>query len=160
MSAFHPFQTRSAALVRSGRICTKRLRMELHGSTANNLTSAVRSARRLRGHEIHSDTLGHWRDLLDHARRELAVGSTEPTEALILELENQLADRTGSLSAFRPLRIVVRGRGPIKGLPSLIVTSALYCDAQNASLLCCPATNPCYAPLRQPRAWSLNCQAS
>lgn len=68
--------------------------MELHGSIANNLTSAVHSARRLRGHPVHADTLGHWKDLLGHARRELAGGSTERIEALILELENQLAERT------------------------------------------------------------------
>lgn len=68
--------------------------MELHGTIAKNLTSAVQSARRLKDHPIHADTLGHWKDLLDHARRELAKGSTEPLQALILELENELADRT------------------------------------------------------------------
>jgi hypothetical protein len=67
--------------------------MELHGSIANNLTSAVQSARRLRGHPVHADTLDHWRDLLNHARQELANGSTEPIQALIVELENELADR-------------------------------------------------------------------
>jgi hypothetical protein len=79
--------------VRSVGICTKRLPMELHGSIANNLTSAVQSARRLRGHPVHADTLDHWRDLLNHARQELANGSTEPVQALIVELENELADR-------------------------------------------------------------------
>jgi hypothetical protein len=68
--------------------------MELHGSIVNNLASALQSARRLRGHPVHADTLGHWKDLLDHARRELAAGSTEPVKSLILELENALADRT------------------------------------------------------------------
>jgi hypothetical protein len=67
--------------------------MELHGSIANNLASAVRSARRLRGHPVQADTLDHWRDLLSHARQELANGSTEPIQALIVELENELADR-------------------------------------------------------------------
>ena len=81
--------------MRSGPICAKREGMELHGSIANNLTSAVQSARRLKGHPIHADTLGHWRDLLDDARRELVKDSTEPLQALILELENELADRTG-----------------------------------------------------------------
>ncbi len=81
--------------MRSGPICAKREGMELHGSIAKNLASAVQSARRLKGHPIHADTLGHWRDLLDDARRELAKGSTEPLQALILELENELADRTG-----------------------------------------------------------------
>jgi hypothetical protein len=67
--------------------------MEIHGSITNNLTSAVQSARRLRGHPVHADTLGHWSDLLDHARHQLAIGSTEPIQALILELEHELADR-------------------------------------------------------------------
>jgi hypothetical protein len=67
--------------------------MEIHGSIANNLTSAVQSARRLRGHPVHADTLDHWRDLLNHARQELANGSSEPIQALVVELEIQLADR-------------------------------------------------------------------
>ena len=67
--------------------------MEIHGSITNNLTSAVQSARRLRGHPVHVDTLDHWKDLLNHARQELANGSTEPIHDLIVELENQLADR-------------------------------------------------------------------
>jgi hypothetical protein len=68
--------------------------MEIHGTIANNLTSAVQSARRLRGHPVHADTLEHWRDLLNHARQELANGSTEPIQGLVDELEIQLADRT------------------------------------------------------------------
>jgi hypothetical protein len=67
--------------------------MELYGSIVNNLTSAVQSARRLKGHPVHADTLGHWRDLVDHARRELTKGSTEPIQTLVVELENELADR-------------------------------------------------------------------
>ena len=69
--------------------------MELHGSIMNNLTSAIQSARRLRGHAVHSDTFDHWSDLLAHARHALADGSTEPIQALIAELENELADRAG-----------------------------------------------------------------
>lgn len=67
--------------------------MDLHGSIANNLTSAVQSARRLKGHPIHADTLGHWADLIHHARREMAAGSTDAILTLILELEKELADR-------------------------------------------------------------------
>jgi hypothetical protein len=67
--------------------------MELDGSVARNLTSAVQSARRLKGHPVHPDTLGHWNDLLSHARRELAAGSAEPIQSLILELEKELAER-------------------------------------------------------------------
>lgn len=67
--------------------------MELYGTVANNLTSAVQSARRLRGHRVHPDTLDHWSGLLDHARQALAEGSTEPIQTLILELENEIAVR-------------------------------------------------------------------
>jgi hypothetical protein len=68
--------------------------MDLHGSTSNNLASAVRSARRLRSHPVHADTLEHWTALVRHARRELAEGSTEETIlALTLELEQELAER-------------------------------------------------------------------
>jgi len=68
--------------------------MELHGSIANNLASAVQSARRLRGHPVHDDTLSHWTELLAHAQLALAEGSAEPIKNLILELENELAVRT------------------------------------------------------------------
>ena len=68
--------------------------MDLHGTLATNLTNALQSARRLQGHPVHSDTLEHWRELLDHSRRELANGSMEPIQGLIAELENELADRT------------------------------------------------------------------
>jgi len=74
--------------------CIRMVRMELHGSVTNNLTSAVQSARRLRDHPVHADTLCHWADLLRHARRELADGSTEPIQALIADLENEIAERT------------------------------------------------------------------
>jgi hypothetical protein len=76
--------------------------MELHGSLANNLTSAVQSARRLRGHPVHADTIRHWTDLLHHARRALSGGSGEPIHALIIELEKE--QRTERLNvSFRPL---------------------------------------------------------
>jgi hypothetical protein len=70
--------------------------MELHGSVEGNLTAAIRSARRLRGHPVHADTLNHWTDLLHEARRELGTGSesTQGIEQLIADLESELADRT------------------------------------------------------------------
>jgi hypothetical protein len=74
--------------------CDNLFHMELDGSIANNLASAVQSARRLRGHPVHQDTLNHWSDLLAHARRALASGSAERLRSLIIELENELADRT------------------------------------------------------------------
>jgi hypothetical protein len=67
--------------------------MNLYGSMLNNLASAVRSARCLRGHPVHADTLGHWAALLDHARRELGEGTTEQILDLTLELEKELAQR-------------------------------------------------------------------
>jgi hypothetical protein len=68
--------------------------MDLHGSIATNLSSAVQSARRLSGHPVHADTLSHWTDLLHHARRELETGSSEVLQSLIVELETELAERT------------------------------------------------------------------
>ena len=67
--------------------------MDVHGSIAENLSSAVQSARRLRGHPVHADTLTHWTDLLHHARRELGGDSSEVLQSLILELETEMADR-------------------------------------------------------------------
>jgi hypothetical protein len=68
--------------------------VDLHGSIKNNLASAVQCARRLRGHAVHSDTRDHWRNLREHARRQLASGSAEPIQLLVAELENELASRT------------------------------------------------------------------
>jgi hypothetical protein len=67
--------------------------MDLHGSIKSNLASAVQSARRLRGHPVHPDTIAHWELLLDHARRAVANGSIEPVRVLIAELEHELGDR-------------------------------------------------------------------
>ena len=71
--------------------------MELHGSIEANLVAAVRSARRLRGHPIHSDTLQHWTDLLHQARRRLSadpVNSNEALKQLVADLETELADHS------------------------------------------------------------------
>jgi len=66
--------------------------MELHGTILNNLTSAVKSARRLKGHPVHPDTLCYWTQLLAHARRAVADGSSEPILPLIMELEKGIAE--------------------------------------------------------------------
>lgn len=68
--------------------------MELHGSVATNLAAALYSARRVRGRAVHADTLGHWSRLVEHARRELAGGSSEATLTLIAELEQELVARS------------------------------------------------------------------
>ncbi len=69
--------------------------MKLHGSIQDNLVAAVRSARKLRGRPVHADTLKHWDDLLQHARRELASGTGErkSIEPLLVELEAEIAGR-------------------------------------------------------------------
>jgi len=66
--------------------------MELHGTLASNLESALQSARRLRGHPVHADTLGYWTDLLHHARRQLALGADPGLLATVMDLEKELAD--------------------------------------------------------------------
>ena len=60
------------------------------------LRAKDKSARRLKGQPIHTDTLGHWTELLDHARLEHSKGSTEQLAILIVELESELADRADS----------------------------------------------------------------
>ena len=70
--------------------------MQLHGSTEGNLISAVRSASRLRGQPVHADTIKHWADLLQHARRELSLNAalpSEPLQRLVVELEVELTKR-------------------------------------------------------------------
>jgi hypothetical protein len=67
--------------------------MELDGTILSNLASAVQSARRLRGHPVHPDTLAYWTEILHHARREMAGNSTEPILPLVLELEEEMANR-------------------------------------------------------------------
>jgi riboflavin synthase alpha subunit len=53
--------------------------MQLHGTVQTNLEAAVRSARRLRGHPVHGDTLAYWTDLLHQARRKLISASPNET---------------------------------------------------------------------------------
>lgn len=69
--------------------------MELSGSLSDNLTAAIASARRLRGHPVYSDTMAFWRNLLAFARerqRRRRSPSTEDTQ-LIAELQEELAVR-------------------------------------------------------------------
>ena len=72
-------------------------RMKLHGSVEGNLTAAVRSARRLRGHSVHAETLGYWDELLHHARGERPSGYPQERHVvgrLIIDLETEIADRS------------------------------------------------------------------
>jgi hypothetical protein len=68
--------------------------MEPHGTILSKFEVAVQSARRLRGHPLHPDTLEYWTKLLHHARRELAGNLTEPILPLVLELEEEMANRS------------------------------------------------------------------
>jgi hypothetical protein len=68
--------------------------MELVGSLEENLTAAVRSAKRLREHPVHTDTLQYWADLLHYARRSaVAEAPSQAVEQLIVQLETELAQR-------------------------------------------------------------------
>lgn len=68
--------------------------MELAGTLAENLEAAIVSARRLRGHRVHSDTVKFWHELLDHARlkaRRSVLPDAEDIYRLIAELQSELA---------------------------------------------------------------------
>lgn len=70
--------------------------MELAGTIADNLQAAILSARRLRGHKVHPDTLHFWQELLDCARgtaRRSALAPSDEVYRLIAELQSELAAR-------------------------------------------------------------------
>ena len=71
--------------------------MKLDGTIHANLESAISSAKRLRGHPVYPDTLLYWQQLVSEARRtSLSENGSQPGEldALIIKLENELADRS------------------------------------------------------------------
>lgn len=73
--------------------------MDIAGSIKENLEAAVRSARRLRGHPVHQDTLGFWRELLSMSRatkRWEPVDDMMAIERLIVELHEEIALREGA----------------------------------------------------------------
>ena len=65
--------------------------MRIEGSIRANLLAAVGSARRLRGHRVHGDTIAYWRQLLDHARKMAAYPQPETFGDLMADLEIELA---------------------------------------------------------------------
>ena len=72
--------------------------MDLHGTLQQNLSAAVRSAQRLRGHPVHLDTLQYWGELIHHARRGLASGALperQAVEQIMVLLETEIAERSG-----------------------------------------------------------------
>src|SRR3546814_20130683 len=75
--------------------------MKLYGSIQENLVSAVRSARSLRKHPVHTATLKHCDDLLHYARRELASGTADRPliEPLVTELHAAIASRARQASS-------------------------------------------------------------
>lgn len=71
--------------------------MKLHGSVVGNLTAAIRSVRRLRGHCVHADTLEYWDELLRYARRDRPSGYPQERHVvgrLIIDLETEIAERS------------------------------------------------------------------
>jgi hypothetical protein len=65
--------------------------MRIEGSVRSNLIAAITSAKRWRGRQVHSDTIEHWRRLLDHGRRVSGQPYGEPVGDLVAELEAELA---------------------------------------------------------------------
>jgi hypothetical protein len=63
--------------------------MRIEGTVRANLLAAIASIRRLRGQPVHGDTMGHWRKLVDHARKSGCKADGE----LRGELEAELASR-------------------------------------------------------------------
>jgi hypothetical protein len=71
--------------------------MELHGSIIENLQAALASAKRLRGHPIHKDTITFWRELIAQARAEMPQQTRgAEIESLVATLEGELADWLGT----------------------------------------------------------------
>ena len=70
--------------------------MQLDGSIIKNLSAAITSAERLRGHKVHPDTLAFWNELLAHARarkRSEPVEDPATVEHLLAALQLELAQR-------------------------------------------------------------------
>jgi hypothetical protein len=62
-----------------------------------NLQAALASAKRLRGHPVHKDTISFWRDLIAQARSETPEEArAAETKALIVALEGEIADQQSS----------------------------------------------------------------
>ena len=76
--------------------------MEIAGSLKENLEAAVRSARRLRGHAVHRDTLDFWGSLLLLARATKKwepIGDMMGIETLVAELHEELSLRASTQTA-------------------------------------------------------------
>jgi hypothetical protein len=72
--------------------------MELHGSLSENLSAALKSMRRLKGHPVHADTIDYWYSLVTHVRGMVRKGHSSPEvknllAAVSLELAGRLEAR-------------------------------------------------------------------
>ena len=71
--------------------------MQLHGPIETNVTAAIDSSRRLKGHPVHADTVSYWAAVLRQARREVASNkSNNRLQELVLVLEQELADHSAA----------------------------------------------------------------
>jgi len=64
--------------------------MRIEGSVRANLIAAVASARRWRGRPVHSDTIDHWRRLLDYGRLVDRQSCGEAVGDLVAQLETEM----------------------------------------------------------------------
>jgi hypothetical protein len=70
----------------------------INGTLARNLDAAVISATRLRHQKVYSETLVHWRELVELARETLppdALAKRHPIALAADRLERELKDRAG-----------------------------------------------------------------
>ena len=65
--------------------------MQIEGSIRANLIAASASAKRLRGHPVHCDTIKYWRQLLDYARKVSTQPQAEVFGDLMAELETEVS---------------------------------------------------------------------
>jgi hypothetical protein len=65
--------------------------MTIAGTVRSNILAAISSARRLKGRQVHHDTIQHWQRLLDHARSEDGQQGGEMLDDVIGKLESELA---------------------------------------------------------------------
>jgi len=65
--------------------------MRIEGSVRANLIAAVASARRLRGGNVHKDTVDHWRRLADYAKLVDRQPYGEAVGDLVKDLEIEVA---------------------------------------------------------------------
>jgi hypothetical protein len=65
--------------------------MRMEGTLRANLLAAIASTRRLKGREVHGDTIQYWERLLDYGRRNSAQPLCEPVAELLVQLETELS---------------------------------------------------------------------